>query len=154
MRCAVALIGTLLMFGVAHWPALAHEIAAHKALTEAAVHLLAARDPRFAGKANALSSILKLGVEREDDFLDSAFIGRFFFHFVPALDTPAAFADCGALQWGFKSSLEPTSCTATLLPVFPPQRSAANDYTYECSKAGVSPQRRKSNPSIVAWRAV
>jgi len=79
MSLAIRLLLALLLVLIAESRAFSHERVTHWALTGKAVRYLAEQDARFSGVVEALSDLLIIGAEREDDPINSL-IGRFFFH--------------------------------------------------------------------------
>ena len=80
----------------------AHSVPTHKIITNAAVAWLLQAQPRLqcsADGAKALTNALLWGTEHEDDYLDPAApikMGRFQFHFRPALDDSFAKIEIGS----------------------------------------------------------
>jgi hypothetical protein len=101
----------------------AHSIPTHLHLTEAAVDYLAQASPHFkctSAQKQELTAILKIGTEHEDDYYNmnepnplkqAAELGRFNFHFFPAMTDGLIKSSCSSLQWSGLDSGSPTSVT-------------------------------------------
>jgi hypothetical protein len=105
----IAAIGTVAAF--------AHEVLTHQNIGDVAVAYLQQVAPNNRPSLPSLQQLLRIGAVQEDnDPLPNVTqpdrIGRFYFHFLPALNFTAPLislgATCGSINWG----LQGLSCTA------------------------------------------
>jgi hypothetical protein len=137
----------------------AHSIATHKNITAAAVGYLLKAQPRLqcnAAGTDTLTKILQYGAEHEDDNYsndDPTLMGRYQFHFTPALsdyftklvidfttpafsivlgtlDLGAVNAACTSRQWGGFDRTGPGSVTCTYNSLWHKDISMTNDNTW------------------------
>jgi len=100
----IALITVFIAIRISH----AHEVPMHKKLTLRAVDFLTQKDQSFVSISNLATDLLE-GSEHEDDSfsISDLPLGRFYFHFLPALNSKLnvppdlAITTCDSLQWGF-----------------------------------------------------
>ena len=136
--------------------AYAHDQGTHLNITFQALNYLTQTDPK---RPNFLSlyPLLADGSWNEDNaFAQNLILGRFFFHFLPALNSPlpiavpnaSVSATCDSNQWG----LGGFSCAATYtLPPFPTYTIAnqVDDHTWQLAIAAADPITKQ--PTAQGW---
>jgi hypothetical protein len=95
----IIICGILLLYSVSY----PHGSSTHINITNRAVEYLYQSDPLCVSE-NQLQTYLNIGTAEEDSF------PRYYFHFLPRLDSPIASATCSSLEWGFTRN---ATCTAT-----------------------------------------
>lgn len=104
-------------------PSYSHSLPTHRNITTATVDFLTQSKTLTCNAANrkALTDLLMTGTVGEDDWVDPSNqgkLGRFVFHFLPALSDTAVRAECSSFQWAGldKPGSRQVNCHYHILP--------------------------------------